>query len=308
MGKVIQVPNTRSQSTPETKIGQIINLQPFAEFRAKSKAYFKEVAPRICEKYGLDKEKDATLIRLIDKAEQELAECKGCDGEQCKKHSQRYWVPVIKRDDSGSWYIPRALCELGEILRLKNGCGKSKIPDKYVTAKFSDYEETADNRQALKIARWFIAQKPKTSLYIYGECGTGKTFLASLIAKEYLRDYREVVFGDVPSLLEEIKRTFDNPEKDGGAILNHYCNCDLLVLDDLGAGQVTEWNVGVLYEIINQRYNAEKSTIITSNYDLDGLAAKFKKVDALSAKRITSRLAEMCVLGFLGTLDRRKQS
>ena len=307
MGKVIPVPSTRSQSIPETKLGQIIKTPTFSEFLAKSKARFEEVAPRICKKYGLDMEKDATLIRLIDKAEQELAECEGCDGEECKKSGQRYWVPVIKRDDSGSWYIPRALCELGEVLRLKNGCGKSKVPDKYVTAKFSDYEETADNRQALKMARWFVAKKPKTSLYFYGECGTGKTFLASLIAKEYLRDYREVVFGDVPSLLEEIKRTFNNPEKDSGATFNRYCNCDLLVLDDLGAGQVTDWNIGVLYQIINQRYSTEKRTIITSNYDLDGLAMKFKKVDDLSAKRITSRLTEMCYQGFLGTLDRRKQ-
>lgn len=301
------ISNDRPQTT-EMSLGQVFNIPTFEEFRAKSLAHFEEVAPRICEKYGLDMETDGTLIRLIDAAENELAECEECTGEPCRKRIQQYWLPVIKPDGNGSWYIPRALCKFGEMRRLKRGCELCKIPAAYAGKTFADYSETADNRRALKIAKWFIAEKPNKGVYLYGGCGTGKTFLASLIAKDFLLDFGEVVFGDVPSLLEEIKRTFNDATKDGGAILDRYCNCDLLVLDDLGAGQVTEWNVGVLYQIINNRYNANKPLIITSNFDLDGLEEKFGKADALSAKRIISRLSEMCYQGFLGTLDRRRKS
>lgn len=297
---------TQSPSTQATRLGQIFNLSTFEEFRAKSRAHLAQVTPRICEKYGLEAGSD--MIRLIDRAEQELAECAGCSGEPCQKSSQQYWLPVIKRTDKGEWYIPRALCKVGELRRVRRGCKHCKIPAMYADKTFSDYEETADNRRTVKIAKWFIAQKPHQSLYFFGECGTGKTFLASLIAKAYLLDFKTVVFGDVPSLLEEIKRTFGDATKDGGAILDGYCKCDLLILDDLGAGQVTEWNVGVLYQIINNRYNADKPTLITSNYDLAGLGAKFGKVDAFSGNRIISRLSQMCVLGFLGTLDRRRKS
>lgn len=298
----------RTVEKPFTPLNNILNLPTFAEFAAKSKAQFEEFAPRICEKYGLDKESDVSLIRMIDSAEKELAECENCKGEPCQKRTQQYWLPVIKPDGRGSWYIPRALCKLGERRRLQKCCKQCKIPEKYAELTFKDYQETADNRQALKIARWFIAKKPQKSLYFYGECGTGKTFLASLIAKDFILDFRDVIFGDVPSLLEEIKRTFGDPKKDGGAILDHYCECDLLVLDDLGAGQVTDWSVGIIYEIVNSRYSADKPTIITSNFDLDGLAQRFSTGDAYSAKRITSRLSEMCYQGFLGTVDRRRKS
>ena len=291
-----------------TSLGQVFNLPDFEEFRRQSQAHFDKIAPPICEKYGLDKEKDGVLIRMIDEAQREIAECQGCQGEPCQKIRQKYWVPQIKPDGRGSWYIPAARCKIGEIRCLKTLSGKCKIPMMYTAMTFDDYKLTADNKRAVKIAKWFVADKPQKSLYLCGECGTGKTFLASLIAKDFVLDHQDVIFGDVPCLLEEIKRTFGDPNKDSGAILERYCDCDLLVLDDIGAGQITEWNVGILYQIVNNRYNSGKATILTSNFDLDGLERKLAQVDDLSAKRIVSRLSEMCVLGFLGTKDRRRQS
>ena len=172
---------------------------------------------------------------------------------------------TIRRDEKFGWYVSRGLCKVGELQMLERKCGKCRIPKKYA----------------------------------------GKTFLASIIAQEFIRDHKSAVFGDVPSLLDEIKRTFDG-EGNAQEVLGCYCDCDLLVLDDMGAGQVTEWNVGQIYQIINQRYSAGKSTIITSNFDLECLGERLAGRDKYSAKRITSRLSEMCTLGFLGTMDRRK--
>ena len=291
-----------------TSLGQVFKLPDFEEFRRQSQARFDEIAPAICEKYGLDKEKDGVLIRMIDEAQREIAECANCQGEPCQKRRQKYWVPQIKPDGRGSWYTPGARCKIGQLRCLKTLSGKCKIPALYTTMTFDDYLITPDNKRAVKIAKWFVAEKPQKSLYFYGECGTGKTFLASLISKNFVLDRKDVIFGDVPSLLEEIKRTFNNPTQNSGAILDRYCDCDLLVLDDLGAGQITQWNVGIIYQIVNARYGANKPTIITSNFDLEGLEAKLAQADDLSAKRIVSRLSEMCVLGFLGTKDRRRQS
>ena len=116
-----------------------------------------------------------------------------------------------------------------------------------------------------------------------------------------------VVFGDVPLLLSELKRTFNNAALSTESLLDRYCQSRLLVLDDIGAGQATEWNVGIVYQIINARYNSELPTIITSNYDLNNLGQRFASGDDYSAQRIVSRLSEMCVLGFLGTKDRRRE-
>lgn len=142
----------------------------------------------------------------------------------------------------------------------------------------------------------------KDSLYLYGGTGTGKTFLASLVAKEFWE--KSCVFRDVPSLLAELKGTFGKND----LTQKFMARCEktrLLILDDLGAGLITEWSVGILYEIINTRYNANRSVVVTGNYDFDGLERRLSVADKFSGSRIISRLKEMCSTAYLGEEDRR---
>lgn len=271
-----------------------------AEWQAKRESN----RARVLKQYGLSTINDEHLNAIII-AEESDAQCKECNGVNCRKvrDGERY-----QRHSINGVEVEQVECEVGQRLRLEEERDRRKmclIPAKYHDATFKDYELNDDNARAGKMAAWFVATYPARWLYFYGECGTGKTFLASIIAQEFLRRKKRVVFGDVPSLLEAIKRTFKGGGED---LLERYCNCDLLILDDLGAGQVTEWSVGVLYQIINDRYNEGKRVIVTSNFDLDKLERRLKGADDFSATRIISRLSEMCEVGFLGTTDRRKKS
>lgn len=254
-------------------------------------------------RYGFD-ELENWQVSEITRAEKEAAQCEGCRGEPCNKtRGCQYMFPII-RNIEGKLSIANARCKWGEMLALKSGCKRSRIPFKYAEKTFGDYEETADNREALKMARWYVCAKPAQGLYLYGGAGTGKTFLASLIAKEFILDLKSVIFGDYPSLLGDLKATFEK----GGTedLLARYTDCDLLVLDDIGTEQVTDWSVGILYRVINDRYNGGKPVIVTSNYDLNGLGKRLTtKGDDFTGKRIISRLKEMCYQAFLGTKDRR---
>ena len=62
---------------------------------------------------------------------------------------------------------------------------------------------------------------------------------------------------------------------------------DLLHLDDLGAEKSTDWVLETLYTIVNQRYQEQRSVIITTNFDHDKLKEQV-------GERIVSRLADMC--------------
>ena len=238
------------------------------------------------------------------KACKEKEACEKCSGT-CPKETNAYWLPVIEQDEFKQIYVTRALCRFGQRRHIKAECKFLQIPAQYAEKSFEDYQVTRDNDNAVAMAKWFIAKKPETSLYYWGGCGTGKTFLASLIAREWIRRFQSVVFGDVPYLMEEIKRTFDGGG--GQNILDRYCDADLMILDDLGAGQLTEWNVGILYQILNRRYISGKACVLTSNYDLDSLERRLGMKDSVSAKRIVSRLHEMCQVATLGTLDRRRK-
>lgn len=215
-----------------------------------------------------------------ERIEQERRLCEHCRGP-CPKTTFRYFKPVVQDG----------------VMRLEE-CLNFPRPTPYPFATLSDYDETPDNKFAVKIAKWYIDKEPDSWLYFFGGVGTGKTLLAAVTA----RFFENIIFGDVPSLLGEIKKTFDG---DGSSreVIERYINCEMLVLDDLGAGQNTEWSTGVLYEIINARYVKNRRLIVTSNYSLDELE---KVLKGLAGKRIVSRLRQKSAQAFLGNVDRRK--
>ena len=237
-------------------------------------------------------------FQAADKASWRLEQCRKCVGD-CY-NQPRYQTPTLERVN-GHLTVREEYCRW--YYEPKNA-SRMQIPHRYLGKTFADYEVTADNVKAVKLAKWFLS-KGERGLYLYGGYGTGKTFLASLIVQEWKRAGKGVLFGDVPGLLDRIKASFDNSAERYQDVFDRYCKCDLLILDDLGAGYLTAWNIGQLYQIINARYNDGRPIIATSNLDLKGLAAALGAIDKVSAQRITSRLHEMCAQGFLGTNDRR---
>ena len=89
-------------------------------------------------------------------------------------------------------------------------------------------------------------------------------------------------------MLSEIKFSFK--ENDTEEVLNEYEQAHLLIIDDLGAENITDWSYEMLYQIINYRYSNLLPTIFISN--LSDLELE-KKLD----KRIVSRIYEMCKKG-----------
>ncbi len=126
-------------------------------------------------------------------------------------------------------------------------------------------------------------------LWFAGDVGTGKTSLAMLVTLAAERAGRSTLIYPITRLLAEIKDTYDN---DHGAsymeFFQRVCSVDLLQIDDLGAEKRTDWVLEQLYSIINERWQDERSIVVTSNtMDLDALR------DQLGARTV-SRLVEMC--------------
>lgn len=98
-------------------------------------------------------------------------------------------------------------------------------------------------------------------------------------------------------LLERIKRTFSRSDDDEGSILSIYKTVPLLVIDDIGKEQPTEWAISTVYNIINGRYEAYLPTIVTTNYSTDTLITRMTAKDTqddTTARATIDRLIEMC--------------
>jgi DNA replication protein DnaC len=126
-------------------------------------------------------------------------------------------------------------------------------------------------------------------LWFAGDVGTGKTSLAMLVSLAAERAGRSVAVFPVTRLLAEIKDTYDS--QTGGnymRLFRRLCAVDLLHLDDLGAERPTDWVREQLYSIVNERWQDERSVMLTTNVcDLDDLRERV-------GSRTVSRLLEIC--------------
>ncbi|BAF59191.1 MAG: ATP-binding protein [Pelotomaculum sp.] len=150
-------------------------------------------------------------------------------------------------------------------------------------------------RLAYQAAKDFIRdfmENPCTDgLLFTGQVGSGKTFLACCIANALLDSGQPVLFTVVPDLLDQIRSTYD-PARSADEvtefdILEAARQVPLLILDDLGAHNYTEWTRNKIYSIINYRLNNRLPLIVTTNIKLDDL-------EEYLGERTTSRLLEMC--------------
>ena len=126
--------------------------------------------------------------------------------------------------------------------------------------------------KALRAAQDFVeecAHNPQAlGLMFTGPVGSGKTFLAAAIANELMEAQKQVLFLVVPDLLDELRATYktDVNELD---LLDTARTIPVLILDDLGAHNYTDWTRNRLYSIINYRMNDQLPTVITSNLSLE---------------------------------------
>ena len=138
----------------------------------------------------------------------------------------------------------------------------------------------------------------KKGLYLHGSFGSGKTFLVSCLLNELAKkDYKTVLIY-YPELLNRLKSTFDNTDESYAYLLNEVKQCDLLLIDDIGAETVTNWSRDeILGTILQYRMENNLSTFITSNLTLDELETHLSIVknnaDKVKARRIIERIKQL---------------
>lgn len=118
------------------------------------------------------------------------------------------------------------------------------------------------------------------NLLFVGNSGTGKTFLTNCIAKELIERGFLVVYrtsDDIIKNLKEIK--FNN----NAAIEDLLVNCDLLVIDDLGTEQISDFSKTELFNLLNKKLLTHKKMIISTNLSLEDILKTY-------SERISSRL------------------
>jgi DNA replication protein DnaC len=126
-------------------------------------------------------------------------------------------------------------------------------------------------------------------LWLSGGVGAGKTALAMLVSKTAIEAGRTVAIYSLPKLLARIRATY---EKDVGGdsytqFFDRLISVDLLHLDDLGVEKRSDWVLEQLYAVVNERYETERSMVVTTNLEQAALEEQI-------GERTVSRLIEIC--------------
>jgi len=113
-----------------------------------------------------------------------------------------------------------------------------------------------------------------SGMYIFGDIGTGKTHLTACIANELLKNCVYLLFTSLFEISKAVRSTFNkNAEKTEQDLIKQFSSVDVLFFDDLGTEKLTKnqddtWLQCLLFDLINHRYNARKTTIFSSNYSI----------------------------------------
>jgi DNA replication protein DnaC len=175
----------------------------------------------------------------------------------------------------------------------------SVIPPRYRGVSFdrppvSDMARDLQTKIAVNEVRAFIDDldarlQEGRGLWLFGDTGTGKTTLAMLISKAALEAGKTVAIYSLPKLLARIRRTYDS-EPGGDSYLSFFerlTSVDLLHIDDLGAEKRSDWVLEQLYALVNERYEAQRSILITTNLPHPELEEQI-------GSRTVSRLTQIC--------------
>jgi len=176
-------------------------------------------------------------------------------------------------------------------LKINSGLGK-----RYANATFetTGKEQSPEFLSAMKDCMHYCANAEDAAsngkgVYLWGNSGIGKTWLAACMCNSLTDGGYSVKFTSFSEISRQIRETF-NTSISENTIFRALVNTDFLIIDDIGTeivqrNNADNWLQERIYDVVNSRYVEQKPMIYTSNYSIHDLVAK-RKLMQKTAERI----------------------
>jgi len=251
-------------------------------------------------------------IRVQSQGDFALAACCDCKDPCTVCQGSGYF---FETDEFG--YRLATPCACRDLAKRARMFTDANIPARYESAQFGRIltdkgasDIVTAKRQAWRFAREYEPGAP--GILLYGTVGTGKTYLTAAILR-YLILSRGVRarFIEFMHLLSDLRATFGDRGQ-AEVVMRPLVEVPLLVIDELGKGRGSDWELNVLDELISKRYNARRTTVFTTNYGIEsqiqnGESSETETLLDRVGVRIHSRLMEMCDPVRLSGQDLRRE-
>ena len=134
---------------------------------------------------------------------------------------------------------------------------------KEIMVAYSTAKSYSKKFEELRVAR-------QNSIMFCGQVGSGKTHLAMSIGNILLDNGIGVIYMPYRSSITNLKQSITDEENYQREI-NIYKNAQVLMIDDLFKGRITESDINIIYEIFDYRYFKNLPLIITTEKSIDEL-------------------------------------
>lgn len=187
------------------------------------------------------------------------------------------------------YYYPSEKVSAFEADRRMN---RSRMPLEFVYKRASDFhwdEYTEDmshqkstvNSLVIRFKQW---RSRGMGLYIFSKAkGSGKTMMACCVANELIHRFGiSVKYVSAQEYIELMRSNIDSDRE----TIDSMKECNLLIIDDIGAESDKEWAKSVIFNLVDRRTSNFLPTIYTSNYELDKLKEDDRTVDRIMASTV----------------------
>lgn len=169
-----------------------------------------------------------------------------------------------------------------------------------------NFKNDTTNSKQIDVAKRYVdnfdkAKAENTGLLLWGDVGTGKSFVAGCIANALIEKEIPVVMTNFAIILADMM----NLKIDKNEYIKGLNRNSLLIIDDFGMERDTPFALEQIYNIIDSRYTASKPLIVTTNLN----HAEMLKTDIQTDyRRIYDRVLEMCVPIYFEGESKRTQN
>lgn len=201
---------------------------------------------------------DMTVPKLPFKIASSKPYCLACDS---KREAEELQAQLKTKSQEAQQREKQLLIEQ----YLADSC----IGKRFLGMTFKDYKPVCNHAgevlaECREFAESFKADSGR-NLIMAGATGTGKNMLSSVIGQEVIRSSFSFLHTTAIKIVRRYKDSWISKAETERDVLKYFLAPDLLAIDEIGVQFGSDTEQLYLTELINDRYEAMKSTILISN-------------------------------------------